>query len=367
MARPGTPITSTGPFSALSVAAGVAVVGCLVAAPPAAGSATGSLGGSLSGSLPGAGSVPDVPLPGPGHLGSLPSFGLSAPASSTGSAGSSSSQAPCPGPAPTVAPFGTADAPFVGWRENLAVDASGLVWVTATLRHRVEALDADGRVVASVAVRAPGGIAAGPDGRMHVAAGTGYYETRSDVVTFDPTEAAPTARVEARLDARMNGLAVDATGHRYLTRLDGPGLTRVRPDGSVDAAWSAAAAVGGANGALVVGDEVLVSAAAGTESRIVRVPLADPAAWTPLTLTRPPVPPQGLDDLDVVGRDLYVTSWTAGEVWRVDLDSGATCVVADGIPNPTSVLVVDGRDRVAGERDLLVTSLDGRIRALAGA
>lgn len=47
------------------------------------------------------------------------------------------------------------------------------MWVSMTFLDRVDAYTPDGRIVASVAARAPGGIALGPDGRMHVATGTG--------------------------------------------------------------------------------------------------------------------------------------------------------------------------------------------------
>lgn len=62
---------------------------------------------------------------------------------------------------------------MLGWTENLAFDELGRMWVSMTFLDRVDAYTPDGRIVASVAARAPGGIALGPDGRMHVATGTG--------------------------------------------------------------------------------------------------------------------------------------------------------------------------------------------------
>ena len=148
---------------------------------------------------------------------------------------------------------------MLGWSENLAFDDLGRVWVSKTFLDRVDAYSPDGRVVDSVAVRAPGGIALGPDGRMHVAAGTGYLADRSDVVTFDPAVDGPEARIEAELDSRKNGLAMDADGNRYLTSLDDDTLTKVAPVGQVDQEWSSRAAIGVSNGIAIEGDTAYVT------------------------------------------------------------------------------------------------------------
>lgn len=268
--------------------------------------------------------------------------------------------APCPGPAPRVSTFGDAPVPVLGWTENLAFDGDGRLWVSKTFLNRVDAYDPDGRVVASVAVRAPGGIALGPDGRMHVAAGTGYLEDRSDVVTFDPAAEQPEARIEASLDARMNGLAVDAAGNRYLTSLDVPALTRVTAAGEVDDEWSGRAGIGVSNGIAIDGDTAYVTQSTSRTS-LLAVPLDRPEATTTTELTTPPATPRGLDDLAVTPQALYVTSWTTGEVFRVDRSTGEACVLVGGIPRATAVVVADGFGEF-DERYLLVTSLHGPIR-----
>ena len=322
-----------------------------------------------------------TPGPAVAHPGSLPVGGshgaldvgsavltLPAMGSATGSLGSLGATTeplpPCPGPAPHVTTFGAAPVPVLGWTENLALDGIGRVWVSRTFENRVDAYDPTGRVVASVPVRAPGGIALGPDGRMHVAAGTGYLPYTSDVVSFDPAAQNPVARVDARLDSRKNGLAVDAHGNRYLTGLDDRTLTRVTAGGVVDHAWGEAAGIGGANGITVVGDTAFVTQSTATHALLHTVPLDRPAESTATVLTGPPVPPRGLDDLAVTDEAVYVTSWTSGEVLRVDRVTGTTCSLVGGIPRATSVLVADGFGGF-GEHDLLVTSLHGPVRHVA--
>ncbi|WP_244881678.1 SMP-30/gluconolactonase/LRE family protein [Dietzia cinnamea] len=363
--------------SVRAVSVGLAAVLAPAALAPAAlapATAAVPLGSAGPGSVEGAaGSVGSAAVPIEGALGSVGPHGGSAAALDAGSGlvsapGSVGTPiAPCPGPAPRVSTFGDAPVPVVGWTENLALDADGRLWVSKTFLNRVDAYDPDGRVVASVAVRAPGGIALGPDGRMHVAAGTGYLADRSDVVTFDPAAERPEARIEARLDARMNGLAVDAAGNRYLTSLETDRLTRVTAAGEVDAEWSRRAQIGVSNGIAIEGDTAYVTQST-TRTVVLEVPLDRPEATTTRELTTPPEIARGLDDLAVTPQALYVTSWTTGEVFRVDRATGNACVLTGGIPRATAVVVADGFGEF-DERALLVTSLHGPIRhvRLAGA
>lgn len=289
-----------------------------------------------------------------------------APAGAPGSVGSLAPEAPiapCPGGPPEVTTFGEAPAPVLGWTENLAFDGHERMWVSKTFLDRVDAYAPDGRVVASVAVHAPGGIALGPDGRMHVATGTGYFPERSDLATFDPAAHNPEVRIEAELDSRKNGLAVDSDGNSYLTGLDDETLTKVTPEGEIDVDWARAAGIGGANGIVIEGDTAFVSRAT-SESVVHSVPLDRPEDSTATILTTAPVPARGLDDLDITPEALYVTSWTTGEVFRIDRATGDACVLVNGIPRATSVLVADGFGEY-GERDLMVTSLHGPIRHVA--
>ncbi len=328
-----------------SAAVGAATVVGVVGAPVA-----GSVEAVPSGSHAGSVGVLDA--------GSDVAFGVGASSDSLG--------APvprCGGPAPSVSTFGATPPPVLGWTENMALDGQGRLWVAKTFLNRVDGYDDDGAVAVSVPVRAPGGIALGVDGLMHVAAGTGYLSERSDLVTFDPSVEQPEALLVARLDNRMNGLAVDAAGNRYLTSLEDTGLTRVSADGVVDEEWSRAAALGVSNGIAIEGDTAFVTQS--TDRTLVHtVPLDRPGGWTTTELTAPPVTPRGLDDLAVTAEWLYVTSWSSGEVYRIDRASGAACVLVSGIPRATSVVVADGFGDF-GPGDLLVSSLHGPIRHVA--
>lgn len=349
------------PALALPTTHGTATADPLGSAAVGAATSVGAVGAPVAGSV--------EALPSRSHAGSVDAldvgsgvgFRLGTSTDSTGSAGAPI--AACEGPAPRVTTFGDTPPPVLGWTENMAFDGQGRLWVSKTFLDRVDAYDDDGEVVASVPVRAPGGIALGPDGRMHVAAGTGYLATRSDLVTFDPAADQPEVRIEARLDNRKNGLAVDSAGNRYLTSLEDVGLTKVGPDGDVDEDWSRAAALGVSNGIAISGDTAYVSQS--TDRTVVHaVPLDRPGEWATTELTVPPVTPRGLDDLDITGEALYVTSWSSGEVYRIDRSSGEACVLVGGIPRATSVLVADGFGDF-GPDDLLVTSLHGPIRHVA--
>lgn len=96
-------------------------------------------------------------------------------------------------------------------------------------------------------------------------------------------------RIEARLDNRKNGLAVDADGNRYLTSLVDRSLTKVTPDGEVDTAWSQDAAIGVSNGITIEGDTAYVSQAT-DETVLLSVPLDSPGEATSNVLTAPPEP-----------------------------------------------------------------------------
>ncbi|GLB65176.1 hypothetical protein NCCP2495_30560 [Dietzia sp. NCCP-2495] len=346
------------PVLALTTTSGAAAADPLGSAVVGAATSLGAVGAPVSGSV--------EAVPSGSHAGSVAALDAGSDAAFGLGASSDSAGAPigaCEGPAPHVTTFGATPPPVLGWTENMAFDAAGRLWVSKTFLDRVDAYDDDGEVIASVDVRAPGGIALGPDGRMHVAAGTGYLADRSDLITFDPAAEQPEARVEARLGSRKNGLAVDADGNRYLTGLQDTTLTKVGPDGEVDREWSQAAAIGVSNGIAIDGDTAYVTQP--TDRAVVHaVPLDRPGEWTTTELTAPPTTPRGLDDLDITAEALYVTSWSSGEVYRIDRASGEACVLVGGIPRATSVLVADGFGDF-GSGDLLVTSLHGPIRHVA--
>lgn len=309
--------------AAPGTAAGVPVA---ADAPPSTGSSTGSFPGSYPGSF--------APLPA------------------------------CDGPAPRVTPFATAAPPVLGWRENLAFDGHGRMWVSSPLSGKVEGFDASGRRVASVPIAFPAGVTVGPSGDVVVVTDPLVTSPTSSIRAFDPDAAHPTARLVATLPGGKNGLASDDEGNLYTTGLFAPTVTRVGPDGAVDREWSARAAIPGSNGIAVRDGTAYVTTTLSAETVVHTVPLDDPGSGGAAVLTRLPDLPRGVDDLAVTDSALYLAGMTSGEILRTDRATGDTCVLVSGVPGPTSVRKAEGFGPY-GEGDLFVTSIDGSIRHVA--
>lgn len=271
---------------------------------------------------------------------------------------------PCEGQAPTVAPFGDASLPVLGWRENLVFDGRGRMWVSSVLENRVDGYDAAGHRVASVEVGSPGGLAVGAGGEVFVVTDPLVVAPTSTIRAFDPDSPRPHARLVATLPGGKNGLAADAEGNLYATGENAAGVTRVRPDGTVDEGWSARAAVHGTNGIAVRDRTAFVSVTFATDTVLHAIPLDRPEEHRATVLTRLPELARGLDDLAVTEDAIYAAGMTGGEILRVDRASGAACVLVGGIPGPTSVRVAEGFGGF-GARDLFVTSVDGTVRHVA--
>lgn len=288
---------------------------------------------------------------------------LAGPPIAGASPGSHAPLAMCDGPAPRVTGFGDAAAPVLGWRENLVFDGRGHMWVSNVVAGEVVAYDAAGQRVASVRIDSPGGLAVTPSGEVVVVTGALVTAARSEIFAFDPDDD-PAPRLVATLPAGKNGLAVDPAGNMYTTGLFAPTVTKVRPDGTVDEAWSAAAAIGGTNGIAIRDGAAYLSATLAPDTVIYEMPLGNPAAARPHVHTRLPEVPRGLDDLAVTDDAIYAAGMTGGEIIRVDRWTGASCVVVGGIPGPTSVRVAEGFGGY-GPGDLFVTAIDGGIRHVA--
>ena len=289
---------------------------------------------------------------------------LAVPPAAGGSPGSHAPLAMCDGPAPHVTGFGDAAAPILGWRENLVFDGRGRMWVSSSIASEVTGYDAAGQRVATVHIDSPGGLAVTPDGEVVVVTGALVTAARSEIYAFDPDDDAPAPRLVATLPAGKNGLAVDPDGNMYTTGLFAPTVTKVRPDGSVDHAWSDAAAIGGTNGIAIRDNTAYLSATLAADTVIYEMPLSNPAAARPHVHTRLPEVPRALDDLAVTDDAIYAAGLTGGEIIRVDRRTGASCVVVSGIPGPTSVRVAEHFGRF-GAGDLFVTAIDGQIRHVA--
>ncbi|WP_052594393.1 SMP-30/gluconolactonase/LRE family protein [Luteipulveratus mongoliensis] len=253
--------------------------------------------------------------------------------------------------------------PVAGWRENLDFDGHGTVWVSRLLNNEVEGLGPDGEVRVRVSVPGPSGIRRGPDGLMYVNFGSSVGSTTAGIMRFDPSAAQPVATPFTTGLAGPNGLAVDGQGNFYVTGLTASNIVKIRPDGSQDTAWTAAANVFSSNGAEVADGTLYVSVLADLGSPIVRVPLDDPGAHSVVSTLSPfPYLPKGLDDLTVLpGNKLVVAAFATGELVRVDRNTGAACLLVQGLVSPTSVRIPDGFGGTGPSHELFVTETTGRI------
>ncbi|WP_327358661.1 SMP-30/gluconolactonase/LRE family protein [Streptomyces sp. NBC_01304] len=281
--------------------------------------------------------------------------------------------ASAPQPAPATAPapcpqqarlqvFHEGGVPLLDWRENLEFDGHGTLWVSHITQNRVEGYAPDGSLRTSVEVPGPGGIRRGPDGLMYVNYGVSPTSSDAGIMRFDPRAAEPQpAKVVGGLSG-INGLAIDDAGNFYLGREFAKGVLKLRPDGSKDEAWTAAADVFGTNGVEVVGDQLYASVITDFASPVVRIPLADPAAHTTVADLSPnPLAIKLLDDLTYADDRIVVTSFRDGELIRVDPDTGRSCVLARGLRLPSSVRVARGFGEHSTQHAPFVTEASGRI------
>ncbi|MEU3012573.1 hypothetical protein [Nocardia asteroides] len=254
--------------------------------------------------------------------------------------------------------------PLLDWSENFGLDSEGDLWVSRVMRGEVQRYDRDGKLVATVAVAAPGAVRLGPDGLLYVVTGNSPLAGSGGIVRFDPTADKPVPVPFATGFPQPNGAAFDADGNLYVTTRDG--VHRLRRDGSEDMEWWSSVNVEGPNGIVVVGDSVYVTANYVTADgapvgRVLRLSRTNPAvSSTVADLTSFGTLPDFVDDLVVRDGVLYVTT-LAGHLVRVDPATGAACNVVS--TQPLTAVVADPADSSA----LLAGSEEGtvlRIRPL---
>jgi streptogramin lyase len=286
-------------------------------------------------------------------------------------------QAHCPAITATVHVFRRGGVPLKDWREELAFDGHGGLWVSPIRANLLERYNPSGVVTETVPVPGPGGLALGADGLIY--ANTAGGPAGNGVVRFDPTAVKPAPTVFVSGLPGVNSSAFDAAGNLYVSTEDqGPSVLRIRPDGTRDTAWENAASFYGANGVAVAGSNLYAAISWDQRSPIELVPLADPAhhrTFAELSfgvLSRqpavyPPDPkaplvPKGLDDL-TIGPDglIYVVGFVSGELLRVDPTTGQACLLASGLITPTAVKFPVAFGSFNPARDPFVTEASGRI------
>lgn len=99
-------------------------------------------------------------------------------------------------------------------------------------------------------------------------------------------------------------------------------------------------------------------------SPVYRIRIANPSRVRLVAELADGGPLKGLDDIAIDRRGrLYVTANLTGEVIRLNPESGATCAIAEGLPNPSAAKF--GRGRGWSKSSLYVTGFDGTVRRLA--
>lgn len=287
---------------------------------------------------------------------------------------------PVPAPTADAVPAGCApprisvalpaEVPIVSWAESLTRDDAGNLWVSRTLADTVQRYDASGRLRATVSVPAPGAVRPGPDGRLYVTSGAtpanmipGTPDTGT-IVAFDPRRPQPVARTIVRGLGMPNGLAIAADGAMYVadSKL---GVVRIRPEGTIDHAWTAraprnlapSATVNGTgmNGIVLRGDAAYVTMTSSLSGRVLRVPLHRPEAATPAVDLTAPLP-GFVDDLAVLADGSLAAATTTGQIIVATPGRPGRCVIQVGRP-VTAVLAEPGGN-------LLAASETGEVLAL---
>lgn len=240
-------------------------------------------------------------------------------------------------------------APLLDWSENLTFDeATGSFWVSRAQRNLVEKYDGDARLVAGVPVQGPGAVRRGPDGLMYATFGNSPVSGLSGgsgVVRFDPAAAEPRPEVFVSGLGQANGAAFDADGTLYVADTSANTVVRIRPDGGIDADWTARshaalAALGlGADGIVAADGVLYVTLLESPTARVVALPIDDPARATvavdlaPTPLSGPLLP----DDLTVADGLLYIATGS-GQLVLADPVTHTSCTLLSGQPL-TSVAV----------------------------
>ena len=259
----------------------------------------------------------------------------------------------------------------LGSLENLEPDGRGGMLISASSRSAVERLLPDGTTTtvaadmpspgglrvrgkflyANTGAGAANGVLGQPDGTIErINLRTGKRRTYADGLTMP------------------NGLVFDQDGNAYTSRDLGhnAGITRVRAEDprNPDINW---AKLPDTNGLAVDPTNTWLYAVETftPDSAVYRIRLDDPTVIETVAKLSTVLgdPANGLDDMTIDAAGvLYITANGMGRVWRVDPATGASCIIASGLQNPSAVKF--GAGEGWDSNHLYVSGFDGRIREL---
>ncbi len=257
----------------------------------------------------------------------------------------------------------------LGSLENLEPDGRGGMLISASSRRAVERLTPDGKTSGVVSdVEAPGGLRVRGatlffnTGDSSQSGALGRNDGTLDTVNLDTG----VRSTYARGLTMPNGLVFLPNGDAVVSRSvgTGTGLTRV-PVADPSQPQFRWADLDDTNGLAVdpTGTWLYVDETFTLESTVRRIRIADPRTIEVVARLGGGGVPKGLDDLTIDAAGiLYITANGAGEVIRLDPATGASCVIAAGLRNPSAVKF--GRGPGWPEANLYVSGFDGAVREL---
>lgn len=254
-----------------------------------------------------------------------------------------------------------------GALESIAFDQQGRLLFTKLFKGELSRLDGPQAAPFTVAVgiASPGGIAVAGPREAYVGIGnglTGFVPSlgKAGIVRVDLDSGQVTPQVSGL--SMSNGLVRAADGTFYASDDLAASLDRVLPDGTVQRTWlkqnSNGLAISKDQKTLYVNQMVpasilAVDRATGQTTVVANAPAARKWSW--------------LDGLDIDDQGLlYVVSYWAGEVWRLNPASHQMCLLASGLSLPSAVAVgrTGGAYRASS---LYVTTHSGRLHEVPGA
>lgn len=255
-----------------------------------------------------------------------------------------------------------------GMLENLAFDGRGSMIVSETSpigpgALRTVAPNGDrGTLVADV--DSPGGLVTHGDTLYFTtgnSAAAGLLDTRTGTVDTIDLGTGIRSTYASGL-AMPNGLARSESGDLFTTRNLGvaAGLSRITSDRAVSTVRTD---VGTANGIGIGGGKIYVANTFDLETTLTVLDEKNPSGPS-ARIRIDGIGTLSMSDDLTVGDDgsVYLAQNLAGRVVRIDPESGATCVIATGVPLTSSVAFGGiGFDETA----LYATSFDGTVRKLA--